>query len=63
MVIALYLITTLTINFGTNDVNCARDVTLTFDWIIREGRLELIYNANDLTDYEKNNLLPNLTYS
>ena len=59
LLIVLILPTTLVSFFARNDVNCAMDMTLSFDWITREGRLQFIQNSSQLTDYEKNVLLSN----
>ena len=45
--------------FCFNDINMAMDLTTQFTWITSEGRLTLIHNSTDLTDYEKDILIPN----
>lgn len=62
VVLSIYLVNVVVSFFTRNDVNCAMDLTLKLEWITRDGRLDLIYNATDLTDYEKNILLFNRTY-
>ena len=47
--------------FSGNDINFGQDSTYQFDWITHDGRIRLIYNASDITDEEKTNLLANIT--
>ena len=48
-------------NFAQNDINVGFDFTFQFTWITEEGRMQLIENATDLSDYEKSLLLKNET--
>ena len=55
------LANSITIYFAFNDINTAIDMTMEFEWISTEGRLRLIFNATDLGDWEKMDLLNNTT--
>ena len=59
--IAIPLGSGMAIYLTSNDVNFGIDATLTFQWISREGRANLICDSNDLTDEEKNMILGNTT--
>ena len=40
-------------NFATNDINLGIDITYSYTWKTKEGRLFLIHNSSDLTNEEK----------
>ena len=61
--LALQLANTINVYFVMNDINQATDLTGKFEWITEEGRLRLIYNATDLSDFEKSKLIPNMTFT
>ena len=48
-------------DFAQKDINVGFDFTFQFNWITEEGRMRLIENATDLSDYEKSLLLKNET--
>ena len=63
MILAILLISEVTMYFGLNDITLARDMEMRFEWITTEGRLKFIYNSTDLSDYEKAFLLFDDTFT
>ena len=60
-ILALMLSSGFFQDFAQNDMNYGIDFTFQFNWITEEGRMRLIENATDLSDYEKSLLLKNET--
>ena len=63
MILAILLISEVTMYFGLNDITLARDMEMRFEWITTEGRLRFISNSTDLSDYEKAILSSNYTFT
>ena len=63
-----FLVTVLMVHpvfvyFMMNDINLATDMTLEFEWITEEGRINFFQNATDLNDNEKTMLLANISFN
>ena len=59
--IAVPLGMSMALYFASIDINFGMDGTFSFQWITREGWINLIYDSNDLTDEEKITILGNAT--
>lgn len=58
-VILIVKLPVLAMHFGYNDINFGLDYTMKFLWLTDEGRLELIQDDVNLSEFEKNMLMNN----